>query len=194
MTPLAEELHDQTIQERELDADIPEHASFTKRLTLRPDDFLPSSVFLHKLVTHSCRRDIESARSAHSSPISLSSDSDQIDTLYTPLPIAPSFRLVVLMPDNRDDTIVCKLSSILRDDANEEYEALSYTWCDFDDLPLRIQKVVCNGYWVEIGENLFFHSLLDVHRVIHRGLVYCGQINCVSTKRTRRNEMPRLLP
>ncbi|KAF2491461.1 hypothetical protein BU16DRAFT_594392 [Lophium mytilinum] len=74
---------------------------------------------------------------------------------YTPLSENSWFRLVVLEPGEFEDDIVCHLVPIRKDDAQQMYEALSYTW-SFRGLDNTREEmnITCNGHFTTVEQNL----------------------------------------
>ncbi|KAF1960877.1 hypothetical protein CC80DRAFT_580741 [Byssothecium circinans] len=76
-------------------------------------------------------------------------------SLYTPLPDNSWFRLVILVPGEFEDDIVCHLVPIRKDHAQHMYEALSYTWsCRRLNNTREEESITCNGHLITVGANL----------------------------------------
>lgn len=74
---------------------------------------------------------------------------------YTRLPDNSWFRLIVLLPGEFEDDIVCHLVPVQRDHAQHMYEALSYTWSHPGLDNTREEEIVtCNGHLITVEENL----------------------------------------
>ena len=71
-------------------------------------------------------------------------------SLYEPLPQGNYLRILLLHPGRFDDKISCDLISESLEQADDEYEAISYVWGNPDDTV----DIICNGRSVSITINL----------------------------------------
>jgi hypothetical protein len=118
----------------------------------------PQSLNPHRIIESGPSNDRDLVKTLLSKTTPLDYISPQgMELNYTPLPDNSWFRLLVLQSGIEQDDIVCHLASIRREEATQKYEALSYTWSDCKVPPeWRNSKVLCNGNWIKVGDNLGF--------------------------------------